>query len=39
MRVFFDTNILVYMFDADAAEKKEQACARFETEASAAGYC
>lgn len=35
MRVFFDTNILVYLFDADAADKKEQACARFETEATA----
>lgn len=35
MRVFFDTNILVYLFDADAAKKKEQALARFETEASA----
>ena len=35
MRVFFDTNILVYLFDADAAAKKEQARARFETEASA----
>ena len=35
MRVFFDTNILVYLFDADAADKKEQARARFETEASA----
>jgi predicted nucleic acid-binding protein len=30
MRVFFDTNILVYLFDSDAAEKKELACARFE---------
>jgi predicted nucleic acid-binding protein len=35
MRVFFDTNILVYLFDADAADKKEQACVRFETEATA----
>jgi len=34
MRVFFDTNILVYMFDADDAVKKELACARFEAEAS-----
>lgn len=33
MRVFFDTNILVYLFDADDAVKKELACARFETEA------
>jgi predicted nucleic acid-binding protein len=32
MRVFFDTNILVYMFDSDAAEKKERACTRFEKE-------
>ena len=35
MRVFFDTNILVYLFDNDAADKKEQACARFKTETSA----
>jgi predicted nucleic acid-binding protein len=35
MRVFFDTNILVYMFDADAAEKKEMACSRFEIDAAA----
>jgi predicted nucleic acid-binding protein len=35
MRVFFDTNILVYLFDADAAEKKELACARFETDVAA----
>jgi predicted nucleic acid-binding protein len=35
MRVFFDTNILVYLFDSDAAEKKELACARFETDAAA----
>ena len=35
MRTFFDTNILVYLFDADADEKKAQACARFETEATA----
>jgi len=34
MRVFFETNILVYMFDADAIEKKEQALRRFEFEAS-----
>jgi predicted nucleic acid-binding protein len=33
MRVFFDTNILVYLFDADAAHKKEQARERFEAEA------
>ena len=35
MRVFFDTNILVYLFDNDAADKKEQARARFKTETSA----
>jgi predicted nucleic acid-binding protein len=35
MRVFFDTNILVYLFDSDAAEKKELACARFEADAAA----
>lgn len=35
MRVFFDTNILVYLFDADDEVKKELACARFEAEASA----
>ena len=35
MRVFFDTNILVYLFDSDAAEKKERACARFEADAAA----
>jgi predicted nucleic acid-binding protein len=35
MRVFFDTNILVYLFDNDNPDKKERACARFETEASA----
>jgi predicted nucleic acid-binding protein len=35
MRVFFDTKILVYLFDADAAEKKELACARFETDVAA----
>ena len=35
MRVFFDTNILVYMFDADDVAKKELACVRFEAEASA----
>jgi predicted nucleic acid-binding protein len=34
MRVFFDTNVLVYMFDADDVVKKELACARFEAEAS-----
>jgi predicted nucleic acid-binding protein len=35
MRVFFDTNILVYMFDADDVVKKELACARLEAEVSA----
>lgn len=35
MRVFFDTNILVYLFDADEPAKKELACARFETETAA----
>ena len=35
MRVFFDTNILVYLYDADAGEKKERARERFETEARA----
>jgi predicted nucleic acid-binding protein len=35
MRVFFDTNILVYLYDADEPDKKERACEIFETEASA----
>jgi predicted nucleic acid-binding protein len=35
MRVFFDTNILVYLFDSDAVEKKERARALFEAEARA----
>jgi predicted nucleic acid-binding protein len=35
MRVFFDTNVLVYLFDADDLAKKELACARLEAEASA----
>lgn len=35
MRVFFDTNILVYLYDADAAEKKDRARDLFETEATA----
>ncbi len=35
MRVFFDTNILVYLFDADDEARKELASARFEAEASA----
>jgi predicted nucleic acid-binding protein len=34
-RVFFDTNILVYLFDADDANKQEQARGRFEAETSA----
>jgi len=34
MRVFYDTNILVYLFDADSPEKKDRACALFEKEAS-----
>jgi predicted nucleic acid-binding protein len=35
MRTFFDTNILVYLYDADAAEKKEKARTLFENEARA----
>lgn len=35
MRVFFDTNILVYLYDADAADKKDRARDLFETEATA----
>lgn len=35
MRVFFDTNILVYLFDADAADKKNLARASFEAAATA----
>ena len=35
MRVFFDTNVLVYLFDADDEDKKELASVRFEAEASA----
>jgi predicted nucleic acid-binding protein len=35
MRVFFDTNILVYLFDADDEVKKEMARTRFEADASA----
>ena len=31
-RTFFDTNILVYLFDADAGDKKARASARFEQE-------
>ena len=34
MRSFFDTNILIYMYDNDAPGKKERACQLFETEAS-----
>jgi predicted nucleic acid-binding protein len=33
MRVFFDTNILVYLFDADNADKKNLARATFEAAA------
>ena len=33
MRVFFDTNILVYLFDADDAAKQDMARTRFEAEA------
>ena len=35
MRTFFDTNILVYLFDADAGKKKETASYIFQKEASA----
>lgn len=35
MRTFFDTNILVYLFDADAGEKKEAAADLFQKETSA----
>lgn len=35
MRVFFDTNILVYLYDEDAAEKKDRARDLFKTEANA----
>lgn len=35
MRTFFDTNILVYLFDADAGEKKELASVLFQKETSA----
>ena len=34
MRTFFDTNILVYLFDADAGEKKEAASVLFQEETS-----
>ena len=34
MRSFFDTNILVYLYDSDAPEKKSRACELFEIEAS-----
>lgn len=33
MRVFFDTNVLVYLYDADAPDKKERARELFEREA------
>jgi predicted nucleic acid-binding protein len=35
VRTFIDTNILVYLFDADAEDKKVQASDRFEAEVSA----
>ena len=35
MRAFFDTNILVYLYDADATDKKDRARDLFETEATA----
>ena len=35
MRIFFDTNILVYLYDADEPAKKERAREIFEIEASA----
>jgi predicted nucleic acid-binding protein len=35
MRTFFDTNILVYLFDADAGEKKEAASVLFQQESAA----
>lgn len=35
MRVFLDTNILVYLYDTDAPEKQERARGLFEQEASA----
>ena len=35
MRVFFDTNILIYLFDEDAPEKKTIARRLFKTEAEA----
>ena len=35
MRLFFDTNILVYLFDSDTPEKQAKARQRFETEAGA----
>jgi predicted nucleic acid-binding protein len=35
MRTFFDTNVLVYLFDRDDVVKKDMAFARFEAEASA----
>lgn len=35
MRVFFDTGVLVRLFDADDEDRKELAAARFEAEASA----
>ncbi len=35
MRIFFDTNILVYLFDNDAADKKKKAGERLEAAAAA----
>lgn len=35
MRTFFDTNILIYLFDEDATEKKALAQELFEREAEA----
>ena len=35
MRCFFDTNILVYLFDADASEKQAKCRALFESEVTA----
>ncbi|MFC1580590.1 PIN domain-containing protein [Thermodesulfobacteriota bacterium] len=35
MRTFFDTNIFVYLYDADSVDKKDRARDLFETEATA----
>ena len=37
MRSFFDTNVLVYLFDADAPEKKNRAQALLEAEVTEGG--